>query len=446
MADDERLIRWSLRDRLERAGCEVIEAATTAETVRGFESGVDVVLLDYCLPGTVGFELLDKLRELDEDVPIVMITAHSSVDHAVLAMKRGAYHYVAKPFELDEVVLVVERGLEMTYLRRRVRELTSGDKISSIVGESTPMRKVKALIPRIASSPASTVLITGESGTGKDLAARAIHQRSDRCDEAFVNITCSALPATLLESELFGHERGAFTDAKSRKQGLFEQASGGTVFLDEIGEMQLPLQAKLLRFLEEKRFRRVGGNAELHADVRVVAATNVDLRQGVREGTFREDLYYRLAVLTIHLPPLRERVGDVDLLVAFFLERFNRQLGKKVRNVSADALKLLRTHPWPGNVRELENTLERAAIMSEDGNIDRDVIALTGLEDQLQTGDSPPPGKIDFNDPNLDERERVIAALEEAGWVQAKAARLLNMTPRQIAYRIQTLNIKVRQI
>jgi transcriptional regulator with PAS, ATPase and Fis domain len=301
------------------------------------------------------------------------------------------------------------------------------------VGESDPIRRVKTLIPRVAASPASTVLITGESGTGKDLVARAIHQGSDRSGQPFVNITCSALPAALLESELFGHERGAFTDAKARKEGLLQQASGGTVFLDEIGEMQPSLQAKLLRFLEDKVFRPVGGSTEYHSDVRVVAATNVDLRKAVREGEFREDLYYRLAVVTIHLPPLRERNGDIDLLVAYFLDRFNRDLGKHVRRIEPAALSELRTYPWPGNVRELRNALERAVLLAESDTLGRGDFELGGSaldDDEYRL----PAGGVNIREL---ERSLVEQALERTGGNQTRAARLLGMNRDQIRYRMQ---------
>ncbi|MCA9689705.1 MAG: sigma-54-dependent Fis family transcriptional regulator, partial [Myxococcales bacterium] len=353
--DDERLIRWSLRQRLEEEGYTVVEAENGEQALARFAAGVDITLLDYRLPDVDGLELLNQMRSDDPDALVIMLTAHSSVEHAVEAMKRGAFHYAGKPFNIEEVLLTVQKALETTKLRRELALLksrqTAHPSIEEIIGKSGAMRDVKNLLTRIATSPGSTVLLTGESGTGKDLAARAIHQASRRADGPFLNITCSALPEALLESELFGHERGAFTDAKTRKQGLFEHADGGTVFLDEIGEMAPTLQAKLLRVLESKTFRRVGGAVDIQADVRVIAATNIDLREAVRDGSFREDLYYRLAVLTIELPPLRERDGDIELLAAFFVDRFAGEFSKRVRGLTPGAVDRLRLHPWPGNVR-----------------------------------------------------------------------------------------------
>ena len=330
---------------------------------------------------------------------------------------------------------------ERDTLRRRVK---GEHGFSNIVGHTRNMRVVFDQVRQVAKWN-TTVLIRGESGTGKELIANAIHYNSQRANGPFVKLNCAALPDNLLESELFGHEKGAFTGAVSQRKGRFEQADGGTLFLDEIGEISPAFQAKLLRVLQEGEFERVGGLRTLKVDVRVIAATNRDLESNVHSGEFREDLYYRLNVMPIYMPALRERVEDIPDLVNFLVSKIARNQGRDL-NVTDSAIRLLMRYNWPGNVRELENCLERAAIMSADGSIDRDVINLTGLEDRLQPGEPQPAGKVDFNDPDLDERERVIAALEEAGWVQAKAARLLDMTPRQIAYRIQTLGIKVRQI
>jgi DNA-binding NtrC family response regulator len=418
---------------LEGAGFAVLEAESGAEAKENLSQGVDLVLLDFLLPDVPGFEILEVLHHLDPDVPIIVMTMHSGVEQAVKAMKAGAYHYMTKPLELDELVLLLRRGVETARLRRKVRALAAPD-VTSLVGESEAMRRVKLLLPRVASSPATTVLITGESGTGKDLAARAIHTLSDRAEEPFVNITCSALPAELLESELFGHERGAFTDAKLRKQGLFEQAHRGTIFLDEIGEMALPLQAKLLRFLEEKRFRRVGGTTEIDADVRIIAATNVDLRRAVRDGAFREDLYYRLAVLAVHLPPLRERVGDIGLLALHFLARFREQIGRDIQELSPEALRLLRSHPWPGNVRELRNAVERAVLLADGPGLEERDFEFIGETCVDDTKYHLPDGGVSFREL---ERSLVEQALERTGGNQTRAARLLGMNRDQIRYRMQ---------
>ncbi len=345
---------------------------------------------------------------------------------------------LSKTVEVERMALKAERD----DLRREVKAEHGFD---SIIGHTPVMRRIFEQIRQVAKWN-TTVLIRGESGTGKELIANAIHYNSPRASGAFVKLNCAALPDNLLESELFGHEKGAFTGAVSQRKGRFEQANGGTIFLDEIGEISPAFQAKLLRVLQEGEFERVGGLQTLNVDVRVIAATNRDLEEEVENGNFREDLYYRLNVMPIDMPPLRERVEDIPDLACFLVDKIARQQDRTLM-LKDSAIRQLMRYDWPGNVRELENCLERAAIMCEEGNIDREAINLTGLDDKLLPRDTPQSvEKIDFNDPSLDERERVIAALEEAGWVQAKAARLLDMTPRQIAYRIQTLNIKMRQI
>jgi len=330
---------------------------------------------------------------------------------------------------------------ERDTLRRRVK---GEHGFANIVGHTQGMQVLFEQVRQVAKWN-TTVLIRGESGTGKELIANAIHYNSPRANGPFIKLNCAALPDNLLESELFGHEKGAFTGAVSQRKGRFEQAHGGTIFLDEIGEISPAFQAKLLRVLQEGEFERVGGLRTLKVDVRVIAATNRDLESDVHSGEFREDLYYRLNVVPIYVPALRARVEDLPDLAKFLVAKLSRAQGRELQ-ITDSAIRLLMRYTWPGNVRELENSLERAAIMSASGSIDRDAINLTGIEDRLQPGEPQPAGKVDFSDTGLDERERVIAALEEAGWVQAKAARLLDMTPRQIAYRIQTLNIKVRQI
>jgi DNA-binding NtrC family response regulator len=315
IVDDEPLIRWSLSSRLSKEGYRILEAETAAEAIERSRDGIDLVLLDYRLPDADGLEVLKHIKQTAPDTLVIMLTAHSTIETAVEAMKHGAYHFANKPFDVDEVALLVEKALETTRLRREVRALRASQaqpySPERIVGNSPSVISLRALLQKIAASPASTVLLTGESGTGKDLAAKVTHYASDRANKPFMNITCSALPDTLLESELFGHERGAFTGADRQKRGLLESADGGTVFLDEIGEMVPSLQAKLLRFLEEKAFKRLGGSTDLQVSVRVIAATNRDLEAEVRQGRFREDLYYRLNVIPIVLPPLRERADDI---------------------------------------------------------------------------------------------------------------------------------------
>ena len=325
-------------------------------------------------------------------------------------------------------------------LRRTVRAQYGFD---NIIGHTQAMRRIFEQV-RLVAKWNTTVLIRGETGTGKELIANAIHYNSPRARGSFVKLNCAALPETLLESELFGHEKGAFTGAVAQRKGRFEQAEGGTVFLDEIGEISASFQAKLLRVLQEGELERVGGTKTIKVDVRVVAATHRDLEAEVERGRFREDLYYRLNVMPLTLPPLRERMEDIPDIARFLVDKVSQQQGRTL-GLTETALRVLMHHDWPGNVRELENCLERASVMTEGDTIDRDAILLTGIDEKISASRGPVQN-VDLDDPHLDERERVIAALEQAGWVQAKAARLLDMTPRQIAYRIQTLNIKVKQI
>ena len=334
--------------------------------------------------------VLEALRRREPDVLVIVLTAYSNVETAVAVMKQGAYHYVTKPFNLDEIALLVGKALETTRLRRELRTIRASQRepysLDRIIGDSPAVAEVKTLLGKVASSPASTVLLTGESGTGKDLAAKVIHYTSARAARPFMNITCSALTESLLESQLFGHERGAFTDAKQQKRGLLESADGGTVFLDEIGEMALPLQSKLLRFLEEKTFKRVGGAADIGVDVRIIAATNQNLAEKARDGTFREDLFYRLDVLPVKLPPLRERADDVPVLVRFFVDGFNREFRKRVQDVAPEALEALQSHTWPGNVRELRNVVERAVLLSEGNRLTERDFPMLRARDGLPTG------------------------------------------------------------
>ena len=444
IVDDEDLVRWSLRRRLEETGYGVLEASTGKEALERCEEGVDLVLLDHRLPDADGLRLLERIRGSWPDTLVILMTAYSSVESAVAAIKEGAYHYVNKPFEPDEILLLVARALETTSLRRQVRELRARQgepyAFDRIIGESPAMAALKGLLVKVAASPASTVLLTGESGTGKDLVARCLHDNSERTAGPFVHITCSAVPETLLESELFGHERGAFTDARQRKKGLLETADRGTVYLDEIGEMTPQLQAKLLRFLEEKAFMRVGGSQDVRVDVRAIAATNRDLEERVREGHFREDLYYRLSVLPVRLPPLRERPGDVPLLVRFLVDAYNREFRKGVRDVTPAALERLEQHGWPGNVRELRNVVERAVLLCDSERLGPEDLQVPSPRREVSPRFRLPAEGVDFA---ALERDLVAQALERAGGNQTHAAALLGMSRDQIRYRIEKFGLAV---
>ena len=378
---------------------------------------------------------------------MVLLTAFATIETAVEAMRIGAYHFANKPFNLDDVVGTVSRALETTRLRREVRQLRAREarpfSLNNIVGVSDSIAALRNLVAKIASSPASTVLLTGESGTGKDLVAKVLHYSSDRAHRPFMNITCSALPEALLESELFGHERGAFTDARTQKRGMLETADGGTVFLDEIGEMVPALQAKLLRFLEEKAFKRVGAAVDVHVDVRVIAATNRNLEDEVAKGRFRHDLFYRLNVLPIALPPLRAHVEDIPVLAGFFVDGFNREFRKSVLGATPASIRLLQSYGWPGNVRELRNVIERAMLLCETDRLEPADFSALRLSAAIADGFELPAHGLDLEQV---ERQFVVQALKRSGGNQTKAATLLGLNRDQIRYRIEKFGLSKESV
>jgi two-component system response regulator AtoC len=444
VVDDEHLIRWSLEQSLKKQGYDVITAASGEEAIRQVqEDAPALMLLDIQLPGMDGLQVLEKVKELDDEIIVVMVTALGVLETAVKAMRLGAHDYINKPFNLDELSIIVKKALETRQLRKEVAHLRSAQEskfgIDNIIGESRHMKQVLDMVRKVAKSDASTVLIQGESGTGKELIARAIHMESARKDKPFMAINCAAVPETLLESELMGHEKGAFTDAKSQKQGLFEMTDGGTLFLDEIGDMEVGMQAKLLRVLEERTVRRVGGNKEIPVDVRIVSATNQELLKKIEDKTFRNDLYYRLQVIPIYLPPLRERRDDIMTLVDFFIRHYNREFGKTVAGVSKMARKFLEEYDWPGNVRELRNIIERAIILENEEtlmleHLPQELISKAGGDASGPMSLRIPPEGIDIEDV---ERELIRQSLEIAEGNQSKAAKKLNLGIDAFRYRMK---------
>jgi DNA-binding NtrC family response regulator len=443
IVEDEKLIRWSLKQQFEKLEFHVDEAETGHEGLRQMaERTYDLIMLDYKLPDVTGIEILRRIRETDKDVVVVMMTAYGTVETAVEAMKLGAFDYVSKPFKMDELMLTVERGLETTHLRREVRDIRARMRqqhgMDRIIGQCPPMLELYQMITDLADSGTATIFLRGESGTGKDLVAKTIHYNSDRGQHPFVNITCTALSETLLESELFGHEKGAFTDAKAQKKGLLELADGGTVFLDEVGDMPASLQAKLLRFLEEKAFRRVGGIHDNEVDVRVIAATNRDIEEAIRNKEFREDLFYRLNIITIFLPPLRERNQDIDVLVNHFVLSYAKEFRRPVTKVDKAAMNKLRSYAWPGNVRELKNSVERAVILSKSDTLTADEFVLgrqeTNSQDETIPGLHLPPEGVDLR---VVEEQLVRQALKRSDNNQTHAAKLLHLSRDQLRHRME---------
>jgi DNA-binding NtrC family response regulator len=461
VVDDERLVRWSLRQKCEEWGFHVLEAEAGADGLRVAQSETpDLVLLDVRMPDINGIQVLEQLKKNGTTRAVIMITADPRLDDIKTALKLGAYDFVGKPINFDELHVAIKNALETSRLRTELQSLRGEVRRNAgyheVVAVSAKMIELMNFVRKVASSEATTILIQGESGTGKDLIAKAIHYESVRQEKAFVAINCSAIPETLMEAELFGHERGAFTDAKQMKKGLFEMADGGTLFLDEIGELSPLLQAKLLRVLEDQLIRRVGGVRDMQVDVRVIAASNRDLEKAVREGQFRQDLYYRLAIIAIFIPPLRDRKDDILPLVEFFIDRYNRRFKKSITGISDETRRLLVSHNWPGNIRELKNSIERAMILEDEPKL-RPIylpfavaeanLGLTAFErtSPATTGHTLPNGRtlprlyIPDGGTSLEEVERsmVELAMRQANSNQTQAARLLDISRDALRYKLK---------
>jgi len=452
VVDDDEQMQFMLREALSSRGFDP-EVAPDAETAleRLRQDAFDVVLLDIRLPGISGIDALPKILEIDAQMPVIMMTAHGSHALAVQAIGAGAYDFFEKPFKIDELTIVVRRAMEKRGLTREVSTLAErlDTKLAfeNIVGDSGPMRAVFNLVNKVVATDV-TVLICGQSGTGKELIAQSIHHNSTRRDKPFVKLNCVAIPDTLLESELFGHERGAFTGAVAQKKGKFELANTGTIFLDEIGDMSLTTQAKILRVLQEREFERVGGTDTVPIDVRIIAATNKDLAKAVDDGLFREDLYYRLNVFAIQMPSLAQRKDDIALLIDYFVRQDAHDQGKTIRGFSAEAMGTLLAYDWPGNVRELRNYVERAVVMAESDIMGTDCLPPSLLTYQPRLSDEPAiePGHTLDETLETIERKLIRGALQRTGGVQTRAAKLLGITERSLWHRVKKLAIDVDDI
>lgn len=478
VVDDEEILAWSIETELKAHGAEVQACNSLRTGIDGFNRlNPDVAICDLRLPDGSGMDLLEKWKHEKPDMPVILITAHGAVESAIDALRLGAFDYLQKPFDMKSLVASVKRASELASLRQKVNRLTGYEKPRDslrIIGNSSKMQAVKDKLQRVAASKAQTVLITGESGCGKELAARAIHDWSDRMGGPFVEINCASIPENLLESELFGYERGAFTDARDRKLGLFEMAQHGTIFLDEIGEMPLKLQTKLLRVLEYRRFKRLGGTRDIMFNARIVAATNRDLLEEIRQKAFRADLYYRLSALPIPIPPLRDHREDIPKLLDFFVKTISHHLETKVPAISSEVYSLLKTHDWPGNVRELKNVIERALVFHQAEVLKPEHISLDpGINPRVGLGASsknlPPRDSVDetayledyekgrlgsvddgneaFNLPesgvNLEglEKSLLMQALDKSRNNQTKAAALLGISRHTFRYRLEKYGI-----
>ena len=454
VVDDELSMREFLKILLEKEGYDVITASEATSAIDLIQKqNFDLVLSDVKMPGIGGLTLLEKIKEIDNSIPVIMITAFASPENAVIAMKSGAFDYITKPFKVDEILKIINSGISATVSGKKDEITSTTESFEGIIGNSPEMLKIYNLISRIAPTPAS-ILIYGESGTGKELVAQAIHNLSKVGNKPFIPITCSAIPESLLESELFGHVKGSFTGAISNKVGLFELADGGSIFLDEIGELTPLIQTKLLRVLQERELKRVGGTETIKVNVRIIAATNKNLEEEIIEGRFREDLFYRLAVVPIRVPPLRERKGDVPLLVNHFLEKYSEKMEKTVQEISSYAMKVLMEYDYPGNVRELENIIERGVALESSNIILPESLTLSTykkegkpVENKTDTFISIESEEELYNK-GLDE---IMAALEKKMIEQAlvktdnskiQAAELLKISFRSLRYKVQKYDIK----
>ncbi len=453
--DDEKSMREFLAIMLEKEGYEV-DTAADGQAALDFcrEELYDLVITDIKMPRMDGLEVLHRLKEISRETAVIMITAYASTETAVQAMKEGAYDYITKPFNVDEIKMVIRNALERRDLERENillrKEIQSRYGFGNIIGQSPQMLKVYDLIQRIAPSK-TNVLITGESGTGKELVAKAVHYNSPRKDHPIVTINCGGLPETLLESELFGYQKGAFTGATSNKQGLFETADKGTIFLDEIGDLPLSLQVKLLRVTQDMSFKRIGGTSEIEVDVRIISATNKQLEEEVIQGRFREDLYYRLNVIQIHLPPLRERKEDIPLLAQHFLEKYSKESGKEIGQISSYAIEALMDYSLPGNVRELENIIQRSVTLETSNIILPESLALSSYKEKKRKEEGL---QIELDKDGIDldkhmervERDLILQALKGAGGVKKRAAKILGISFDSLRYRLEKLGLKDREL
>ncbi|MBI5749298.1 MAG: sigma-54-dependent Fis family transcriptional regulator [Nitrospinae bacterium] len=449
VVDDENIIAWTLQEKLIKEGFEVRTVENGESAINSIKEDMpDLAFVDVFLPDIGGIQVLKEIISLNEEIPVIMVTGSGSVDTAVTAMKLGAYDYINKPFNLAEVAIIAKKAIESKRVSREVSWRLEKEKkthsIGNIIGESKEIKGVLDMIQKIVQSDATTVLIEGESGTGKDLVGRAIHYTSRRSARPFMDINCTALPDTLVESELFGYEKGAFTDAKAKKVGLFELADGGSVLLDEIGDMPIATQTKLLKFIENKRFKRVGGASDIEVDVRIIAATNKNLKEEIKSGKFREDLYYRLKVIPIFIPPLRVRTGDILILANYFINKFNQEFRKDVKGLSSKAEKAILSYQWPGNVRELKNVIERAIILESKDKILIEHLPIEVVEGapfkeeerQQQSNFTLPENGVPLEEV---EKNLLIQALKKANGNQSKAAKLLSLSRYALRYRLKKI-------